>query len=87
MNIVNEENEKKIRVLVTRKQQFRCCSKPNRSKRKPQIEPIQAKTTKNRIWFECIQIFFLLNRMVWFDLRFWFYQPNQTKPQYNKNIN
>jgi len=35
-------------------------------------------------WFGCIRITFLLNRMVWFDLRFLFYQPNQTKP--NRNI-
>jgi len=49
---------------------------------KPQIEPTQ--TTKNRIWFGCIWIIFLLNRMVWFGLQFSFYQPNQTKP--NRNI-
>jgi len=44
-----------------------------------QIEPIQNETAKNRIWFGCIQIVFLLNCMVWFGLRFLFYQPNQTK--------
>jgi len=45
---------------------------------KPQTEP-----TKNRIWLGCIQITFLLNRMVWFGLRFLFYQLNQTKPNCN----
>ena len=51
---------------------------------KPQTEPTQTETTKNRIWFGCNQIIFLLNHMVWFGLRFSFYQPNQTKP--NRNI-
>jgi len=44
----------------------------------------QTETAKNRIWFGCNRIIFLLNRMVWFGLRFSFYQPNQTKP--NRNI-
>ena len=72
--------KKKIRVLVTRKQQFRCCSKPNRSKRKPQIEPIQIKTTKNRIWFECIQIFFFTqpHGLVRFAVLVLPTKPNQT---------
>ena len=54
---------------------------------KPQTEPTQ--TAKNRIWFACIQIIFLLNRMVCFGLRFLFYQPNQSKPNCNirKNTN
>jgi len=52
--------------------------KSNQSKSKPQ---------KTAFGLNVFRSFFLLNRMVWFDLRFWFYQPNQTKPQYNKNIN
>jgi len=47
---------------------------------KPQTEQTQIKTAKNRIWFGCNQIILLLNRMVWFGLRFSFHQPNQTKP-------
>jgi len=31
---------------------------------KPQTKPIQTKTAKNDIWFGCIQINFLLNRMI-----------------------
>jgi hypothetical protein len=54
---------------------------------KPQIEPTQTETAENRIWFGCIQITFLLNCIVWFGLRFLFYQPNQTKPQHKKNTN
>jgi len=50
----------------------------------PQTEPTQTKTAKNRIWFGCNRIIFLLNRMVWFGLRFSFYQSNRTKP--NRNI-
>jgi len=50
----------------------------------PQTEPTQTKTAKNHIWFGCNRIIFLLNRIVWFGLRFSFYQPNQTKP--NRNI-
>jgi len=34
-------------------------------------------TAKNCILFGCIQINFLLNRMIWFGLQFWFYQPNR----------
>jgi len=41
--------------------------------KKTQTELIQIKIAKNGIWFGCIQIIFLLNRMVWFE-------PNQTKP-------
>jgi len=51
---------------------------------KPQTEPTQIETAKNRIWFGCIRVTFVLNRMVWFGLRFSFYQPNQTNP--NRNI-
>jgi len=51
---------------------------------KPQTEPIQTETAKNRIWFGCTRIIVLLNRMVWFRLRFLSYQPNQSKP--NRNI-
>jgi len=50
---------------------------------KPQTEPTQTETAKNRIWFGCNQIVFLLNHMVWFGLRFSFYQPNQTEPNCN----
>jgi len=52
---------------------------------KPQTESTEI--AKNRIWFGCNRIIFLLNRMVWFGLRFSFYQPNRTKPQHKKNIN
>ena len=45
---------------------------------KPQTELIQTETAKNCIWFGCIWITFLHNRMVWFGLRFASYQPNQT---------
>jgi len=48
------------------------------------IEKPQIETAKNRIWFGCIQIIFLLNRMIWFGLRFLSYQPNQSKS--NRNI-
>jgi len=51
---------------------------------KPQTKPTQTETAKNRIWFGCNQIIFLLNRMVWFSLQFSFYQPNKTEP--NRNI-
>jgi len=51
---------------------------------KPQVEPTQTETVKNYIWFGCIRITFLLNRMVWFGLRFLFCQPSQTKP--NRNL-
>ena len=51
---------------------------------KLQTESTQIETAKNRIWFGCIRIMFLLNRMVCFGLRFSSYQPNQSKP--NRNI-
>jgi hypothetical protein len=54
---------------------------------KPQIEPTQTETAKNRILFGCKRLIFLLNRMVWFGLQFSFCQPNQTKPQHKKNAN
>ena len=47
---------------------------------KLQTESTQTETAKNRIWFRCNRIIFLLNRMVWFGLWFSFYQPNQIKP-------
>jgi len=54
---------------------------------KSQTESIQTEAAKNRIWFGCNQIIFLLNRMVWFGLRFSFYQPNQIKLQHKKKVN
>ena len=59
------------------------CSKSNQSNRKTANRTNPNRNRKNRIWSGCIQINFLLNRMVWFGLRFWFYQPNQTKPNCN----
>jgi len=47
---------------------------------KSQTEPIQPKLQKNAFGLGCVHITFLLNRMVWFGLRFTFYEPNQTKP-------
>jgi len=46
---------------------------------KPQTEPTQTETAKNRIWFVSNQIIFLLNRMVWFGLVCGFHFTNRTK--------
>jgi len=47
---------------------------------KPQTEPTQTETAKNRIWFGCIWITFLLNLMVWFGLVCGFHFSNRIKP-------
>jgi len=48
----------------------------------PQTEPTQTKTAKNRIWFGCNRIIFLLNAL--FGLVCGFHFTNRTKP--NRNI-
>jgi len=78
-----------MHVGVFKTEPILCKKKQTNPKEKPQTKPIQTETAKNRIWLGYIRITFLLNRMVWFGLQFWFYQSNQTKPNHNirKNIN
>jgi len=45
---------------------------------KPQTEPIQTETAKNRIWFGCIRITFFST--AWFGSVCGFNFTNQTKP-------
>ena len=78
----NHKKHKRKILIYVKTAYFRGVQNRTNPIEKPQTEPTQ--TAKNRIWFGCIRIIFLLNRMVWFGLRFSFHQPNQTKP--NRNI-
>jgi len=62
---------------------YRGCSKPNQSNRKIENRINPNRNCKKPYLVRCIWIAFLLNWMVWFSLRFSFYQPNQTKPNCN----
>ena len=57
MHIVSQMIPLEFRLVLTRGDHIR--TKP---KVKPQTEPIQTENRKNRIWFGCIWMTFLLNR-------------------------
>jgi len=65
----------------------RVVQKRTNSIEKPQSKPTQTETTKNCIWFRCIQIIFLLNYIVWFAVFILPTKANKMKPQHKKNVN